>query len=80
MRFLLRLQMILPIQQPEPDKVSNKGLNNVKIWDHADEFRVELCDRFAGAVVEEVLSLWTTVLRKNNSRRFYYRYQSTKRI
>lgn len=43
---------------------------SIKIRDNADEFRVEIAGRFAGAVVDDVLYLWKSVVKGGNSRRF----------
>lgn len=41
-----------------------------KIHDRADEFRVEIAGRFAGACVDEVRTAWQSALRKALSRHF----------
>jgi hypothetical protein len=43
---------------------------SIKLRDNADEFRVEIAGRFAGAVVDDVLYVWKAVLREGASRRF----------
>ena len=43
---------------------------SIKLRDNADEFRVEIAGRFAGAVVDDVLYVWKAVLREGDSRRF----------
>jgi hypothetical protein len=43
---------------------------SIQLRDNADEFRVEIAGRFAGAAVEDVLYLWKSVVREGNSRRF----------
>jgi hypothetical protein len=43
---------------------------SIKLRDNADEFRVEIAGRFAGAVVDDVLYLWKSVVKEGNSRRF----------
>ncbi len=43
---------------------------SIRIRDNADEFRVEIAGRFAGAVVDDVLYMWKAVQRVGDSRRF----------
>ncbi len=43
---------------------------SIKIFDNADEFRVEIAGRFAGTVVDDVLYIWKTVSHEGDCRRF----------
>jgi hypothetical protein len=42
----------------------------IKIYDRADQFRVEIVGRFAGEPVREVFTTWANALRETAPRRF----------
>ena len=42
----------------------------IKIYDRAEEFRVEIAGRFAGEIVNEAAACWKTALREIPPRRF----------
>ena len=49
----------------------NEGaVATIKIYDKADEFRIEIAGRFAGDVIDEVAAYWRTVLQAASPRRF----------
>jgi hypothetical protein len=42
----------------------------VKVYDRADEFRIQIAGRFAGECVEDIASTWKNALLEAGSRRF----------
>lgn len=47
-----------------------QSLATVKVYDRADEFRIELIGRFAGDCVEEIANTWKSALTETSPRRF----------
>ncbi len=48
----------------------NRIVADIKVFDQADEFRIEIEGRFAGDVVDHVKHLWKTALGESSPRRF----------
>jgi hypothetical protein len=48
----------------------NTIVADIKVFDQANEFRIEILGRFAGEVVDHVKELWKTALGESSPRRF----------